>query len=224
MEPRWKIAELAEVVGRVMASTGQVEQTSARVRDVPDLRTIRYYTTLGMVDRPLEMQGRTAYYGRRHVWQLLAIKRLQATGATLVEIQQKLAGANDRTLQKLAGAPNALLSGERYIAGPAAPVDGKRTVTRSETFWADATVSSPLSSGELAPAVPTTGLLARPAVHLKLAEGVTLVLEGVQLGALNRDKVAAIEIAARGLVKQLRRQGITTARKGTDHDPSPTTV
>src|SRR5690348_15034744 len=52
-------------------------QASARVRDVPDVRTIRYYTTLGLIDRPAALRGRTALYGRRHLLQLVAIKRLQ---------------------------------------------------------------------------------------------------------------------------------------------------
>ncbi|HWB07972.1 MAG TPA: MerR family transcriptional regulator [Pirellulales bacterium] len=88
-------------MGQVLEA-GHLMQPSVRVRDVPDLRTIRYYTTLGLLDRPLDMRGRTAYYGWRHVWQLLAIKRLQLAGVPLVEIQQRLTGAEDRTLKKLA--------------------------------------------------------------------------------------------------------------------------
>ena len=77
-------------------------QASARVRDVPDLRTIRYYTTLGILDRPAEMRGRTAYYGERHLLQLVAIKRLQARGLSLREIQQRLLGLSDTRLRRIA--------------------------------------------------------------------------------------------------------------------------
>ena len=67
-------------------------QASGRVRDVPDRRTIRYYTTLGLIDRPAAMRGRTALYGLRHLLQLAAIKRLQAHGLSLAEVQQRLVG------------------------------------------------------------------------------------------------------------------------------------
>ena len=50
----------------------------ARPPHVPDARTIRYYATLGLIDRPEAFRGRTALYGARHLSQLVAIKRLQA--------------------------------------------------------------------------------------------------------------------------------------------------
>src|SRR3954466_8573079 len=78
---------------------------NGRVRDVPDRRTIRYYTTLGLLDRPAEMRGRTALYGIRHLWQLVAIKRLQARSLSLVEVQERLLGLPDAALKKLAALP-----------------------------------------------------------------------------------------------------------------------
>src|SRR5919202_2753219 len=80
-------------------------QPSGRVRDVPDARTVRYYTTLGLVDRPAGMRGRTALYSRRHLLQLVAIKRLQARGLPLAEIQQRLLGLSDAALRQLAQLP-----------------------------------------------------------------------------------------------------------------------
>ncbi len=101
----WTLAELADRVADALSS-GYGGQQSGRVSDVPDTRAIRYYTTLGLLDRPAEMRGRTAYYGRRHLWQLVAIKRLQAAGHTLAEIQQELAAASDSTLRRLADVPD----------------------------------------------------------------------------------------------------------------------
>ena len=51
---------------------------AARVRAVPDRRAIRWYTTIGLIDRPVAHRGRTALYGPRHLLQLVAVKRLQA--------------------------------------------------------------------------------------------------------------------------------------------------
>jgi DNA-binding transcriptional MerR regulator len=101
----WTLAELADRVAGALSS-GYRGQRSARIADVPDIRSIRYYTTLGLLDRPAEMRGRTALYGRRHLWQLVAIKRRQAAGCTLAEIQQELAGAPDSALQRLADLPD----------------------------------------------------------------------------------------------------------------------
>jgi DNA-binding transcriptional MerR regulator len=77
-----------------------------RISPVPDARTVRYYATLGLIDRPL-VQGREARYRERHVLQLLAIKVLQAHGLRLGEIQRRLYARSDAELTALveAGAP-----------------------------------------------------------------------------------------------------------------------
>lgn len=75
-------------------------QQDARVSAVPDGRTIRYYTTLGLLDRP-QMVGRQAKYGKRHVLQLLAVKALQAQALPLAEIQARLYGLSDEELETL---------------------------------------------------------------------------------------------------------------------------
>jgi DNA-binding transcriptional MerR regulator len=103
-EPRWTLDELAERVDAALA-VGYHGQPSGRVRDVPDRRAIRWYTTIGLIDRPVAHRGRTALYGPRHLLQLVAVKRLQARGLPLVAIQQELAGATDTDLERLARLP-----------------------------------------------------------------------------------------------------------------------
>ena len=75
---------------------------NGQVQALPDRRTLRYYTTLGLLDRPSEMRGRQALYGSRHLLQALAIKRLQADGLGLAAIQRRLAGLPDDELQRVA--------------------------------------------------------------------------------------------------------------------------
>jgi DNA-binding transcriptional MerR regulator len=82
-----------------------VDQASGRVREKPDVRTVRYYTTIGLLDRAAEMRGRTAYYSERHLRQLVAIKRLQADGLSLQQVQARLLGATNKTLRELAPLP-----------------------------------------------------------------------------------------------------------------------
>ncbi len=69
-----------------------------RVSAAPDMRTIRYYSSLGLIDRPA-IQGRVAKYSRRHVLQLLAIKILQGASLPLSEIQERLYGLSDAELE-----------------------------------------------------------------------------------------------------------------------------
>jgi DNA-binding transcriptional MerR regulator len=101
-EPSWTIDELSAAVVAALAE-GYDGPPNGRVREVPDQRTIRYYTTLGLLDRASEMRGRTALYGRRHLLQLVAIKKLQASGRTLAEVQRALTGQTDIALARLAG-------------------------------------------------------------------------------------------------------------------------
>ena len=123
-EPRWTLDELAEQVETALA-VDYHGQASGRVRAVPDRRAIRWYTTIGLIDRPVAHRGRTALYGPRHLLQLVAVKRLQARGLPLVSIQQELAGATDTQLAGVARLP-AGLTAEPVpgAAAAAAPGDG----------------------------------------------------------------------------------------------------
>src|SRR3954470_24592222 len=104
----WTMDELVERVREALAAE-YPGAPNGRVRDVPDRRAIRWYTTIGLVDRPLGMRGRTALYGPRHLLQLVALKRRQAEGGTLAAIQAELAGAPDAALRALARVPDELL-------------------------------------------------------------------------------------------------------------------
>ena len=104
----WTLDELVERVRRALAAE-YPGAPNGRVRDLPDRRAIRWYTTTGLVDRPLGMRGRTALYGPRHLLQLVAVKRRQAQGRTLAEIQAELAGVADDALAGVARVPADLL-------------------------------------------------------------------------------------------------------------------
>lgn len=94
----FSLEELAAEATRVLSRDGLAGTASDhRVSAVPDARTIRYYTTLGLLDRPL-VQGRQARYGRRHLLQLMAIKALQGMGLPLAEVQARLYGKSDAEL------------------------------------------------------------------------------------------------------------------------------
>src|SRR5215471_8902235 len=97
----WTLPELvAEVATRIAALPAP---KNGQVRAVPDERTVRYYVTLGLLDRPSAMRGRTALYGKKHVAQVVAIKRLQTMGRSLSEIQQMWSTLDDATLTRMSG-------------------------------------------------------------------------------------------------------------------------
>ncbi len=101
----WTLDELAARVAEALDGPAYPGAPNGRVRDVPDARAIRWYSTIGLVDRPSGMRGRTALYGPRHLLQLVAVKRRQAQGQQLADIQAELAGAPDEDLRRIAQLP-----------------------------------------------------------------------------------------------------------------------
>ncbi len=112
------LEDLTREVAARLRSAG-VSQGNGQVSPLPDGRTLRYYTTIGLLDRPLAMRGRQAVYGRRHVLQAVAVKRLQAGGLSLSEIQTRLAGLPDAELAEAARLPLAEIQPGRAGAASA---------------------------------------------------------------------------------------------------------
>jgi DNA-binding transcriptional MerR regulator len=108
-DERWTLDELSARVALAL-SVDYDGQPSGRVRDVPDGRIVRYYTTLGLVDRPVQYDGRVALYSSRHLLQILGIKRLQQEGASLAQVQDIFLHLDEPGLERLAEAPAEALS------------------------------------------------------------------------------------------------------------------
>jgi DNA-binding transcriptional MerR regulator len=109
VESTWTITELAERAGAALAD--EPVRVNGRVRETPNERLIRWYTTIGLVDPPSGRRGRTALYGPRHLLQLVAVKRRQAAGRAIAEIQAELTGATDATLRDIARLPEEITAG-----------------------------------------------------------------------------------------------------------------
>ena len=197
--------QLTDWVAQALAD-GYPGAPTARVRDLPDQRTIRWYVTRGLVDPPLAMRDRRALYGERHVLQLVAIKRRQAEGRSLAEIQAELLGATTATLASIASLPaQGTPQPARFAAtvSPAAassPAAGPRL-----RFWA-----APATAREAdPPSLPQRPLDRRPDPSgdgaapdvraFRLAAGITLVVEG---GGPEPDS-AVLRAAARPLLDLL---------------------
>ena len=94
---------LQQAAGMIAKSGLNAAQDDARVSSVPDARTIRYYATLGLLDRP-KIVEREAQYNRRHLLQIVAIKALQTDSLPLARIQERLYGRTDAELEALIAA------------------------------------------------------------------------------------------------------------------------
>jgi len=104
----------SRLVGRLPGAAAD-----GRVSDLPDPRTIRYYQTLGVVDKPLRYDGRRAVYGYRHLLQVAAVKLLQANGLSLDQVQRALHGASTEALEAaLADAGPVAGAGRSELQGP----------------------------------------------------------------------------------------------------------
>jgi DNA-binding transcriptional MerR regulator len=208
-EALWTLDELTATVSRAL-SEGYEGAANGRVRDVPDRRTIRYYTTLGLIDRPVEMRGRTAMYNRRHLLQIVAIKKLQARGRALAEVQLALTGRTDKELAGIAGLSVSETPGQ--TPAPASP--------RSEReFWrqepGDHATASPAfdeTAGGPSPVPPSSEQRPRALFGVPLLEGVTLLLSPSR--PVEFHDVEAIRAAAGPLIRTLTRSRLIDPREG----------
>src|SRR3954462_8123744 len=183
----WTIGELAARVADALGD-GYAGAPNGRGRDLPDARSIRWYATIGLVDRPAAMRGRTALYGPRHLLQLVAIKRRQAAGRTIAEIQRELAGAGDAALREIAALP---------AAEPAPPAAAEPA--RAARFWAERPAAPrPVPAPE--PDRPAPALL----TGVPLGGGAVLLLPG----APDHEDLPAIAAAAGPLLDLLSERGL----------------
>jgi DNA-binding transcriptional MerR regulator len=204
VEPLFTLPELvAEVAARIAALPAP---KNGQVRAVPDERTIRYYATIGLLDRPARMRGRTALYGRRHVAQVVAIKRLQTMGRSLADIQTLWPTLDDATLARMSGVTlemraKAPARAEFWKRAPEAP---EAPEARQAPGLRDAPeVHAP--EGRDAPEGDASAVHRAPAIELRveLAPGVVLSLSAEDGVALSSADARALREAAAPLLAEL---------------------
>lgn len=213
--PALTLVELVATLPHLLAG-GYEGVRSGRVRDLPDARTIRWYQTLGIVDPPLAFQGRAALYGRRHLLQLAAIKKVQASGFSLEEIQAGLAGRTDAELARTAGiglrAVDAAIeeaAAARRMADDAAlasalagrPAPPATAAERSPVpFWK----RRPAAVADTPPDAPTP--IAVPIQSANLGGSVVLVWNGRPLSAAESARLAELSAPILALLSSSTRK------------------
>lgn len=215
----WTIDRLARLAAAALADASPT-QPNGRIREVPDVRTIRWYTSIGLLGRPAAMRGRTALYDRSHLAQLVAIKRLQADGLTVAAVQERLLGAQESAIEAIAMLPadlDALIAEVDAVDVPvptsprASPQTQRTQRTQTEArkrFWVTAPAPSAAAESARVPDSPATSADAAPPVHgIRLGSGVTLLLPSGR--APEAAERAAIAEAARPLLDLLDRLGLS---------------
>jgi len=185
VDETWTLPELvSQAVAKIAALPAP---KNGQVRAIPDDRTIRYYGTLGLIDRPVAMRGRTALYGRRHLAQVVAIKRLQSLGRSLADIQASWPTLDDDTLARMSG-----------VELPPRP----RTARKD--FWRREVAPTPPAP----PPPPPPG--APVALAIQLAPDVTLSISLTETGvSVDSADLDAIRAAAAPLLAALAERRLT---------------
>ena len=228
MTRRFPIADLRALTALALEQGDYAPSDSGRIRTIPDIRTIRYYTTLGLIDRPAEMQGRTALYHERHVLQLAAIKRLQADNLTLSDIQQRLTGATDQQLETLAALPKDFWkSADRYLAENHTPTPDAKPPSAPqppEDFWARApALPDPPQPSALQELAGSGQLRYSYRIRVDLHRDAQLTVETTENAAGHPESIdlARIHVAAAPLLEELVRQGLLAAPHSLPAPSSP---
>lgn len=199
---RWTLKELQERVEAAIILDYDPPM-NRQASSIPNERALRYYTTIGLLERPIEMRGRTALYNWRHLLQVVAIKRLQTQGLSLVDIQQRISGRPDSALAAIARLPE-VPSGDDLELGIQPKEDKKEELNRrDQAFWR-------LSGGGLTdtltqPEADASSHRSKELQCLQLHRDLMLIWNGSAGGSHD---LAALKQAAKPFVEEMIRRGI----------------
>jgi DNA-binding transcriptional MerR regulator len=207
----WTLDELVRRVAVGLAGPAYRGAPNGRVRELPDRRVVRWYATTGLIDRPV-MRGRTALYGTRHLLQVVAVKRRQAEGRSLAEIQAELAGATNETLRRVAAVSDELIAVDSVPAQelPEPPV-AARPAQRSR-FWADRPAAPEAAASDTGGGADAATALAA----VSLPGGALLLLPGDHRGRPDEDDIREIRAAAAPLLELLAERGLLSGLPSLD--------
>ncbi len=192
-QPSWTLEDLQTRVAKALDALG-IAQGNGQVAEVPNGRTIRFYQTLGLLSRP-EQDGRHALYARAHLEQLVAIKRLQARGLTLQQVQAQLLSMTPTAVAALAALPS------HVVDAPPAVQTVAASPRATQSFW----TQSPDDADTTMVAAPSP--LAAVALHgIQLGDGVTLTFPATR--PVDEKDLAAMRTAVGPLLEMMRSRGL----------------
>ncbi len=197
MNAPWTIEELVERANRVLEQDPTLPP-NRRVSERLSPRIVRLYTTLGLLSRPV-LRGRTGFYGPEHLMQLIAVKRLQSEGYSLVEIQNLLLGAELGDISRIARVPEEMLSGNGQ------EVAARHCSRRRTRFWQASPVAEDSALAVLPPE-PTKVTSTATWTVIPLDEAVQLLITtGVDIDADTMRELAEAAAPLRRVVAKILR-------------------
>jgi DNA-binding transcriptional MerR regulator len=171
-------------------------QTKYKVTDIPTARTIRFYTTNSLVDKPVARDGVNALYGYRHLLQILAIKYLQSQYLPLVKIKSLVENADNRELELLIPAIAPVTATHRGLAR-----EDLRITARSLLPKAGAGDSS-CRSGEVAAETVGTGPAPTDTWHrVEVGPGIELHVYAAALSTEGRERLRGALLKELGVLR-----------------------
>lgn len=233
MEKHLTLSELADLAQRAVEAVA-VAPKSNQAKSRPAPRMLRYYQSIGLLSPPAAVRGRTPLFGRRHLEEVLAVKRLQADGVSLEDVRSRLEGLDASGLSALARFPEELVP-EGLASGdpeesPDEPAEAPTPASRTRSaFWSSAPPSAPappappLRSGGVtsrSTALPAASPVTSSVVTgVRLVPGADLVLHSSR--PLTLEESAELSAAAAPLLSALTRLGLLA---GTTDRPSTTST
>lgn len=177
------------------------EQTRYRVTTIPTDRTIRFYTTQGLVDKPLGREGQSALYGYRHLLQVLAVKYLQSHYLPLRKIRSIVGGSSNRDLEQLmpefapsSWAHQAFTRDDRRV-GPGPETQPPAVAPVSQTGTAP-------PAERTDPAEESLAIAGADAWHrLEVGPGIELHVHAAALTASNRERLRGALLRELGVLR-----------------------
>lgn len=172
--------ELVEAANRFLPDILPLDKSRRGKEDI-NARLVRHYTSGRLLDEPLK-QGREARYTRRHLLQLLVLRRLMAAGHGAAALHHVLRGKNTEELE-------ALLTGEVQLGVQAS----NPALDYLEQLKRDRSPASPAPAAAPARPAPVTHPAAESYTRLTLAPGLEFhVRAGARLpnSKLEQDRLA----------------------------------
>jgi DNA-binding transcriptional MerR regulator len=208
------IDELVAVAGDLLRQSA-VTQTRWKVGQIPDVRTVRFYSSTGLLPKPLDYRGSAALFGYRHLLTLLAIKNLQAQFLPLQEVRKRLAQLDEEGLEQLVQ-PGIPIDQTDWGTRRESATDNKaRPRSRGKPESSTPRPQSPVSASmEPAPQLPGIGDAAPDAStweRLEVEPGLELQVRSNYAGAKSASAMNALLSKIRVLLEA--RQGRKATRK-----------
>jgi DNA-binding transcriptional MerR regulator len=172
-------------------------QIKYKVTDIPTARTIRFYTTNSLVDKPAARAGANALYGYRHLLQILAIKFLQSQYLPLVKIKSLVENADNRELELLIPGIAPVTATHRGLAR-----EDQRITARSLLPRAGVVDSASRGSGEVAVESVGTGSALIDTWHrIEVGPGIELHVYATALPAEGRERLRGALLKELGVLR-----------------------